>query len=61
MNKGIALAQGRYTCFLIPGDAAFHDDAALFVRPTGATKSEAMYIGDALLNFGGGRQNTPEG
>ncbi|MDI5434817.1 hypothetical protein MJM45_29960, partial [Salmonella enterica subsp. enterica serovar Kentucky] len=42
-NKGIALAQGRYTLFLNSGDA-FHDDAALFVRQLARQKGEAMYI-----------------
>ncbi len=58
-EQGIALAQGRYTLFHNSGDA-FHDDAALFVRQLARQKSEAMYIGDALLDFGGGHK-MPEG
>lgn len=52
MNKGIAMAQGRYTLFLNSGDV-FHEDVTDFVRQLGRKNDDAMYIGDALLDFGG--------
>ncbi len=42
--------------FLNSGDA-FHDDAALFVRQLARQKARrCIYIGDALLDFGGGHK-----
>jgi putative colanic acid biosynthesis glycosyltransferase len=53
MNKGIAMAQGRFAIFLNSGDI-FHQDIAHFVRQLAGKKENAMYIGDALLDFGDG-------
>lgn len=55
MNKGIAMAQGRYTIFLNSGDV-FHEDVTDFVRQLGRKNDDAMYIGDALLDFGEGNK-----
>ena len=55
MNKGITMAQGRYAIFLNSGDI-FHDDVALFARQLARQKEDAMYIGDALLDFGDGHK-----
>lgn len=55
MNKGIAMAQGRYTLFLNSGDV-FHEDVTDFVRQLGRKNDDAMYIGDALLDFGEGNK-----
>ncbi len=51
MNKGIDMARGRYAIFLNSGDV-FHEDVALFARQLARQKEDAMYIGDALLDFG---------
>lgn len=53
MNKGIAMAQGRYALFLNSGDI-FHQDIANVVRQLASAKDNAMIIGDALLDFGDG-------
>ena len=55
MNKGINMAQGRYAIFLNSGDV-FHEDVALFARQLARQKEDAMFIGDALLDFGEGKQ-----
>lgn len=53
MNKGIEMAQGKFAIFLNSGDI-FHTDVAAFVRQLADKKDHAMYIGDALLDFGDG-------
>ncbi|WP_202304604.1 colanic acid biosynthesis glycosyltransferase WcaE [Dryocola clanedunensis] len=55
MNKGIAMAQGRYALFLNSGDI-FHQDIANVVHQlaSASAKDNAMIIGDALLDFGDG-------
>ena len=49
------MAQGRYAIFLNSGDV-FHDDVAQFARQLARQKDDAMYIGDALLDFGDGHK-----
>lgn len=49
------MAQGRYTLFLNSGDV-FHEDVTDFVRQLGRKNDDAMYIGDALLDFGEGNK-----
>jgi len=55
MNKGIAMAEGRFALFLNSGDI-FHADAAEVVRQLENAPESAMYIGDALLDFGDGKK-----
>ncbi len=55
MNKGIAMAQGKFALFLNSGDI-FHQDAANFVRKLKMQKDNVMIIGDALLDFGDGHK-----
>ena len=47
------MAQGKFAIFLNSGDI-FHPDVAQFVRQLADKKENAMYIGDALLDFGDG-------
>jgi putative colanic acid biosynthesis glycosyltransferase len=55
MNKGIAMAEGRFALFLNSGDI-FHAEAADVVRQLENAPESAMYIGDALLDFGDGKK-----
>lgn len=55
MNKGIAMAQGQFAIFLNSGDV-FHEDIAASVRQLRNKNDRAMYIGDAMLDFGEGHK-----
>lgn len=55
MNKGISMARGNFAIFLNSGDV-FHPDIVESVRQLGSKQDDAMYIGDALLDFGDGNK-----
>lgn len=55
MNKGIGMSRGNFAIFLNSGDV-FHDDIAQCVRQLGSKNDDAMYIGDAMLDFGDGHK-----
>ncbi|MCL7706989.1 glycosyltransferase, partial [Enterobacter kobei] len=57
MNKGIEMANGRFAIFLNSGDV-FHPSVADVARQLAAAPANdnAMYIGDALLDFGDGNK-----
>ncbi|MGN3970353.1 glycosyltransferase, partial [Cronobacter sakazakii] len=57
MNKGIEMAHGRFAIFLNSGDV-FHPSVADVARQLAAAPANenAMYIGDALLDFGDGNK-----
>lgn len=55
MNKGIRMAKGKFVLFLNSGDS-FHADVSQFVRQLRGKSDDAMYLGDAMLDFGDGTQ-----
>lgn len=55
MNKGIRMAQGQFVLFLNSGDS-FHPEVSQCVRQLRTKNDDAMYLGDAMLDFGDGSQ-----
>ncbi|MFK3662173.1 colanic acid biosynthesis glycosyltransferase WcaE [Scandinavium sp. NPDC088450] len=55
MNKGINMARGNFAIFLNSGDV-FHPDIVESVVQLGSKNDDAMYIGDAMLDFGEGHK-----
>lgn len=55
MNKGIDMANGRFALFLNSGDI-LHEDSVNVIQQLAKKRDNAMYIADALLDFGDGNK-----